>query len=469
MRRLYIEQLRKRTDLAQLPAEHSKKLASKCTKGLELMERIKPKLEDVYRAKAAIAAKQAAERDAAARKQQVRADARVNTIQQAEMEQLEKRLLALGAKPDELPSAGLPPPQAVAESAATAPVVDSPAVPAYSNLAAPPSDVNSNKNSAIAMSAAAAAAAAASVASVAATAATSPYPALSPSAIGDVFVPTAIPPTPQPPVLAPVSPPPGDPPAYQAPPSAPPMDSPVKQESIVYSTLPPVQSMPMPSAPPAVAAPPATAAAAVVASAPPPASATPQRAVASMGGAHIGNRPVILDGEILSDFMRLVHANTARGIETCGVLTGKLESSENDDGRFIVTHLILPRQKGTQNTCEMIDEDTLFDFQMKHDLMTLGWIHTHPTQSCFLSSVDLHTHLGYQLMLPEAIAIVMAPTDRRAQFGVFSLSEIGVDAIRNCQQKSFHVHRLPDADIYSNAAHVRWRQGRPQYRLVDFR
>jgi proteasome lid subunit RPN8/RPN11 len=434
-------------------------------KGLELMERIKPKLEDVYRAKAAIAAKQAAERDAAARKQQVRADARVNTIQQAEMEQLEKRLLALGAKPDELPSAGLPPPQAVAESP-TAPVVHSPAVPAYANLAAPPSDVNSNKNAAIAMSAAAAAAAAASVASVAATAATSPYPALSPSALATCLCPPQFRPhaASSRASLATT----GDPPAYQAPPSAPPMDSPVKQESIVYSTLPPVQSMPMPSEPPAVAA----------------AcdrrcgrcrlcAAARQRDASARSGIdgwrHIGNRPVILDGEILSDFMRLVHANTARGIETCGVLTGKLESSENDDGRFIVTHLILPRQKGTQNTCEMIDEDTLFDFQMKHDLMTLGWIHTHPTQSCFLSSVDLHTHLGYQLMLPEAIAIVMAPTDRRAQFGVFSLSEIGVDAIRNCQQKSFHVHRLPDADIYSNAAHVRWRQGRPQYRLVDFR
>uniref|UniRef100_R7W3A6 MPN domain-containing protein n=1 Tax=Aegilops tauschii TaxID=37682 RepID=R7W3A6_AEGTA len=38
---------------------------------------------------------------------------------------------------------------------------------------------------------------------------------------------------------------------------------------------------------------------------------------------------------------------------------------------------------------------------------------THPTQSCFLSSIDLHNHYSYQVMLPEAIAIVMAPTDTR--------------------------------------------------------
>ncbi len=36
-------------------------------------------------------------------------------------------------------------------------------------------------------------------------------------------------------------------------------------------------------------------------------------------------------------------------------------------------------------------------------------IHTHPTQSCFMSSMDLHTHVAYQQMLPEAIAIVCAP------------------------------------------------------------
>lgn len=34
---------------------------------------------------------------------------------------------------------------------------------------------------------------------------------------------------------------------------------------------------------------------------------------------------------------------------------------------------------------------------------------THPTQTAFLSSVDLHTHCSYQLMLPESIAIVCSP------------------------------------------------------------
>ena len=34
---------------------------------------------------------------------------------------------------------------------------------------------------------------------------------------------------------------------------------------------------------------------------------------------------------------------------------------------------------------------------------------THPTQTAFLSSVDLHSHFPWQKMMPEAIAIVCSP------------------------------------------------------------
>lgn len=45
-------------------------------------------------------------------------------------------------------------------------------------------------------------------------------------------------------------------------------------------------------------------------------------------------------------------------------------------------------------------------------------IHTHPTQSCFMSSLDLHTHASYQVMLAEAVAIVCAP-NHDPSFGIF--------------------------------------------------
>ena len=51
----------------------------------------------------------------------------------------------------------------------------------------------------------------------------------------------------------------------------------------------------------------------------------------------------------------------------------------------------------------------MFQYQQDNNLMTLGWIHTHPSHDCFLSSVDMHTHMSYQLMLDEAVAVVVAP------------------------------------------------------------
>ena len=59
-------------------------------------------------------------------------------------------------------------------------------------------------------------------------------------------------------------------------------------------------------------------------------------------------------------------------------------------------------------------------------------IHTHPSQTAFLSSVDLHNHLPYQLMLPEAVAIVCAP--RKNETGFFVLTENhGLGFISKCK------------------------------------
>ncbi|RCH97918.1 hypothetical protein CU098_000911, partial [Rhizopus stolonifer] len=115
-----------------------------------------------------------------------------------------------------------------------------------------------------------------------------------------------------------------------------------------------------------------------------------------------------------------------------------------------ITTLIIPKQTGTADTCTTENEEDLFDIQDKHDLLTFGWIHTHPTQSCFLSSLDLHTHCSYQLMLPEAIAIVCAPS-YQPNFGIFRLTDPpGLDIISECKQTpAFHPH--PDLPIYTSA------------------
>lgn len=56
---------------------------------------------------------------------------------------------------------------------------------------------------------------------------------------------------------------------------------------------------------------------------------------------------------------------------------------------------LLPMLLCTQ--CSMLLSAAPAYFCRSRALYPLGWIHTHPTQTCFLSSVDIHTHCGFQV------------------------------------------------------------------------
>jgi STAM-binding protein len=116
-------------------------------------------------------------------------------------------------------------------------------------------------------------------------------------------------------------------------------------------------------------------------------------------------RTVFLPPTLRTEFLRYAESNTRRNLETCGMLCGTLISNA-----LFIQRVVIPEQKNTSDTCEMINESDFFDYCMSEDLMCLGWIHTHPTQTCFMSSRDLHTHNAYQAMMAESIAIVCAPS-----------------------------------------------------------
>ena len=112
-------------------------------------------------------------------------------------------------------------------------------------------------------------------------------------------------------------------------------------------------------------------------------------------------------------------------------------------------------------------EEQLLAYQIQHDLLTIGWIHTHPTQTCFLSSLDLHTHSGYQALLPEAVAVVCAPREQPS-VGVFRLTQPpGLQYILQCKDpEPFHAHADQDATstpLYTDATHghVVWKEQAP--------
>ncbi|TFK52858.1 Mov34-domain-containing protein [Heliocybe sulcata] len=156
-------------------------------------------------------------------------------------------------------------------------------------------------------------------------------------------------------------------------------------------------------------------------------------------------KTVNLPRDCLPRFLSIAAANTARNRETCGLLLGK------DKGhKFVVSTMLIPKQRATSDTCTMEEEELVLAFQEERNLITLGWIHTHPTQSCFMSSVDLHTHCGFQRMLPESFAVVCAPTST-PNFGIFRLTDPpGLQTILDCKAKeAFHPH--PDVPIYTDA------------------
>ncbi len=216
-----------------------------------------------------------------------------------------------------------------------------------------------------------------------------------------------------------------------------------------------------------------------------------------------GLRRIILPSALVNIFSSAAAANTniaPRGIETCGLLLGREETPSRN---LLVSHIFLPTQKGGENDCELLPsgEDALLRYCLENGLMTLGWIHTHPSQGCFMSAVDVHTHSSYQASLPEAIAIVVAPNDPHSppggRFAIFRLTDettpasvllrpqtrddatvdanaaaprslitsgmyrTGLSIILSCKQRGFHPHdETSEMTIYEESKHIAIESGR---------
>ncbi|CAM8981114.1 unnamed protein product [Rhodiola kirilowii] len=173
-----------------------------------------------------------------------------------------------------------------------------------------------------------------------------------------------------------------------------------------------------------------------------------------------------LSTALMENFMRMAKRNTDKNLETCGVLGGSLKNR-----KFYVTSLIIPKQESTSDSCQATNEEEIFEVQDKQSLFPLGWIHTHPTQSCFMSSVDVHTHYSYQIMLPESVAIVMAPRDSSRKYGIFRLTTPGgMSVIRGCDRRGFHSHDSPPdgGPIYKQCTDV-YMDPNLKFDVVDLR
>ncbi|KAH1264357.1 AMSH-like ubiquitin thioesterase 2 [Glycine max] len=108
---------------------------------------------------------------------------------------------------------------------------------------------------------------------------------------------------------------------------------------------------------------------------------------------------------------------------------------------------------------------------IKNSKLTIDLVLTHPSQSCFMSSVDLHTQYSYQVMIPEAFAIVLAPNDTSRSCGLFRLTKPeGMNILKNCQETGFHPHKEPDngSPVYEHCSNV-YKNSNLRFEIFDLR
>lgn len=142
---------------------------------------------------------------------------------------------------------------------------------------------------------------------------------------------------------------------------------------------------------------------------------------------------LLLPSNLTTKFRKLATNNTFQNIETCGFLFGKKIEPKgqfplSDKTKYQISHLFIPKQTGTSDTCTPIDEMSTMLFACQNDLIQLGWIHTHPSQTAFLSSVDMHTQFSFQVLLDSAVAIVCS--DKYSQDKYLKLTNYGMDTVK---------------------------------------
>lgn len=117
----------------------------------------------------------------------------------------------------------------------------------------------------------------------------------------------------------------------------------------------------------------------------------------------LGLRIIHLPRESLGAFLNIASYNTARNVETCGLFLGKPKG----DSLFVVTVLLIPKQKGTSDTCNMEEEELVSQITEQRNLITLGWVwyllywyHLHNWTLCFTDSYTSFAIMFHVLVGP---------------------------------------------------------------------
>uniref|UniRef100_A0A8C1MLD2 STAM binding protein b n=1 Tax=Cyprinus carpio TaxID=7962 RepID=A0A8C1MLD2_CYPCA len=118
-----------------------------------------------------------------------------------------------------------------------------------------------------------------------------------------------------------------------------------------------------------------------------------------------GLRQIAVPAELCGKFLRLANNNTVRAVETYGILCERLNT-------------VVLLQSSFRYRCRSAPQ-------------------THPTQTAFLSSADLHTHSYSFRNFDVNIFTIRVHLFRT---GYLRLTDYGMEEISTCTQKGFHPH-----------------------------
>jgi len=128
---------------------------------------------------------------------------------------------------------------------------------------------------------------------------------------------------------------------------------------------------------------------------------------------------VLLPPRILARFFS--YSIEAPELEAAGLLIGNIKN------RTLVIHDVYLVQNAQRTaTTVRIPHEVLSRVSRSLPLgrAVIGWIHSHPGYSVFMSQKDIRVQGGFQACYPDAIAIVMDPCTKGAiEFGLFRLQD----------------------------------------------
>ncbi|MBY9002245.1 MAG: hypothetical protein KGD64_15095, partial [Candidatus Heimdallarchaeota archaeon] len=146
----------------------------------------------------------------------------------------------------------------------------------------------------------------------------------------------------------------------------------------------------------------------------------------------------------------LTYANDSipkrKWVEVIGLLTGRIRNEDTPLEQVFVENY-WPVDQGDAVSVEIVNQKIFTEIFHKKDSehFIIGWAHSHPSYTPFLSGDDYRTHLRYQTFWNKAIALVIDPL-------MLSPEDYGIGVFRIHQDKQTYYQLSVEVEGLSSEA-----------------